>query len=143
MSNYSELLKHPKWQKMRLKILERDKFTCQKCEETEKTLHIHHRIYFRKSKPWEYDKSYLVTLCENCHKEEFESLDRESAMISHAFKYIFFSNEIEMIWKSMRDSKIKKKSIILCAFICAFFTNNKFQNKILKEFKRFYDKGNK
>ena len=29
--NYSEQLKSPKWQKKRLEIMQRDKFTCQLC----------------------------------------------------------------------------------------------------------------
>ena len=45
MPTYAENLQNPKWQKMRLKILERDEFSCQKCFETEETLHVHHRIY--------------------------------------------------------------------------------------------------
>jgi 5-methylcytosine-specific restriction endonuclease McrA len=31
---YSELLKSPKWQKKRLEIMSRDKFTCKKCGDT-------------------------------------------------------------------------------------------------------------
>ena len=67
MSNYSELLKHPKWQKKRLKILERDKFQCRSCEQTDKTLHVHHLYYDYKLKPWEYEDEDLMTLCEYCH----------------------------------------------------------------------------
>ena len=68
MSNYSELLKSPKWQKKRLEILERDEFKCQACGEKEKTLHVHHVIYDNSLKPWEYSNWKLITLCEDCHK---------------------------------------------------------------------------
>jgi len=69
MSNYSELLKHPKWQKKRLKILERDKFTCQLCGDDETMLHVHHKKYTKGKKPWEYDNKDLITLCKDCHCE--------------------------------------------------------------------------
>ena len=65
---YSEKLKDPRWQKKRLKILERDKFQCKNCESTEKTLHVHHKIYLKNIEPWDYDNFLLLTLCEDCHK---------------------------------------------------------------------------
>jgi hypothetical protein len=65
MTTYSEMLKHPKWQKKRLEILERDNWCCVKCGDTETTLHIHHLKYT--GKPWEAPKSDLVTLCAVCH----------------------------------------------------------------------------
>lgn len=65
MSTYSEMLKHPKWQKKRLEILERDKWCCVKCGDTETTLHIHHLKYT--GKPWEAPAKDLSTLCADCH----------------------------------------------------------------------------
>jgi len=42
---YSEKLKDPRWQKKRLKVLERDNWECKQCGEKEETLHIHHLLY--------------------------------------------------------------------------------------------------
>ena len=69
MSNYSELLKDPRWQKCRLKILERDNFTCQKCGDNETTLNIHHLKYKTGKMPWDYSDKTLITLCKHCHNE--------------------------------------------------------------------------
>lgn len=66
---YSEKLKHPLWQKKRLQILSRDKFTCKLCKDTEATLHVHHKYYENSFEPWDYPNSALVTLCEHCHAE--------------------------------------------------------------------------
>jgi hypothetical protein len=63
---YSKKLKHPKWQKKRLEILKRDKFKCKKCGDEETTLHVHHLEYG--SDPWDIENTFLVTLCEDCHK---------------------------------------------------------------------------
>jgi hypothetical protein len=68
--SYSELLRDPRWQKKRLEVLSRDNFTCQHCDETTKTLHVHHCYYERGRKPWEYDAPSLVTLCCDCHEYE-------------------------------------------------------------------------
>lgn len=68
MNDYSELLKHPKWQKKRLEILTRDSYQCQCCFDRETTLVVHHKRYDRNKNPWEYDNSDLITLCEDCHK---------------------------------------------------------------------------
>lgn len=65
---YWEKLKDPRWQKKRLEIMERDKFTCQHCRSKENTLNVDHRIYEKGKEPWEYENHKLVTLCEKCHK---------------------------------------------------------------------------
>jgi hypothetical protein len=69
MATYSEKLKHPLWQKKRLEILERDKWTCLLCGDKETTLHVHHKKYKPNTDPWNYQDSNFVTLCEHCHYE--------------------------------------------------------------------------
>lgn len=81
---YSEKLKDPRWQRRRLEILNRDNFTCQKCADTEKTLHVHHRWYKAGKEPWEYPDDILITLCESCHSEE-EGNKGEQWMLVKAF----------------------------------------------------------
>lgn len=66
---YSEKLKDPRWQKLRLEVFQRDNFTCTSCYSSEKTLHAHHLLYERGKEPWEYELEKLSTLCEDCHKE--------------------------------------------------------------------------
>jgi len=68
MSNYSELLKDPRWQRKRLEIMNRDNWRCCACNRDVVTLNVHHTKY--SGKPWEADASNLITLCENCHKLE-------------------------------------------------------------------------
>lgn len=70
MSDYSEKLKDPRWQKRRLEIFTRDKWTCRGCESTTKTLHVHHKRYEWGKSPWEYQDEDLITLCEGCHDLE-------------------------------------------------------------------------
>ena len=66
---YLEKLKDPRWQKRRLEIFERDKFTCTQCFDSETTLHVHHIVYVKGYDPWDYEDDRLLTLCEKCHAE--------------------------------------------------------------------------
>ena len=68
--DYKKQYLHPNWQKKRLEILDRDKFTCQMCGDNDKTLHVHHLCYHGEKEVWDYDNCYLTTLCVSCHKEE-------------------------------------------------------------------------
>lgn len=70
---YAELLRSPLWQKKRLEIFERDNYMCQYCGSTTKELHVHHKIYKKGAKPWEYDNDSLITLCHDCHESETNS----------------------------------------------------------------------
>lgn len=65
--SYSELLKHPEWQKKRLEILQEHNFTCEMCFCDDKTLHVHHIQYKKGKKPWEYEKQNFMVLCEEFH----------------------------------------------------------------------------
>jgi len=82
MTTYSEKLKSPKWQKKRLEIFRRDKWTCKLCGDTETTLHVHHKEYFDKTDPWDYDNKLLVTLCEHCHELISNDSDLKLAVFS-------------------------------------------------------------
>lgn len=77
MKTYYDKLKDPRWQKKRLQVMNRDKWTCKKCGDTETTLNIHHLKYESGKNPWEYDNKDLVTLCEDCH-ENIEKLKKDN-----------------------------------------------------------------
>jgi len=67
--SYYEQLKHPRWQKKRLEILERAGFECEDCGSGERKLHVHHSYYERGLAPWDYPDESLHCLCEECHKK--------------------------------------------------------------------------
>lgn len=94
---YSEKLKDPRWQKKRLQIFERDKFTCTGCGETKKTLHVHHALYLKNKDPWDYENDFLHTLCENCHSLRGEVEDAFKECLARLPTYIFinFKHQID------------------------------------------------
>jgi hypothetical protein len=65
--SYSEKLKDPRWQKLRLVVMERDGWKCRFCFSDDETLAVHHKRYAESRNPWDSSASDLVTLCEGCH----------------------------------------------------------------------------
>lgn len=66
--SYGELLRDPRWQKLRLQVMERAGWKCEACGGGEETLNCHHGFYERGNMPWEYDINTLWCLCEGCHQ---------------------------------------------------------------------------
>lgn len=62
---YAEKLRDPRWQRKRLKILERDEWRCSHCHDDQSSLQVHHKKYH--GDPWEASNDDLETLCEHCH----------------------------------------------------------------------------
>lgn len=108
---YSEKLKHPKWQKKRLEILERDDFTCKLCKNKEETLHIHHHLYEWGKDPWDYNNDLLDTYCSACHAivEHIKSLNKEVSVTAIFRKQVLHGQVVYAIIA-------EKKEIFLCAF---------------------------
>lgn len=86
MSEYSEKLRDPRWQKMRLEILTRDEWCCQICFDSKSTLHVHHRYYEAGREPWDYPPVAYVTLCESCHTQEGEGRKEVEARFLRAMR---------------------------------------------------------
>lgn len=80
--SYSEKLLDPRWQQMRLRVFERDEFTCRCCGSTTKTLHAHHVHYHPYSEgPWDYDQDTVITVCADCHNDEHAELEASKANV--------------------------------------------------------------
>lgn len=82
---YAAKFKDPKWQKLRLEVMQRDDFACCRCGDAESHLNVHHCYYEWDNDPWEYPHSSLVTLCENCHQEETEATPAAKAALWQVF----------------------------------------------------------
>jgi 5-methylcytosine-specific restriction endonuclease McrA len=71
--DYMERLRDPRWQRVRLRVLERAEWKCEGCGTGEVNLQVHHGWYERGLMPWEYPDGALYCLCDHCH-ERAESL---------------------------------------------------------------------
>jgi hypothetical protein len=109
--NYKQKLLDPRWQKMRLNVLQRDDWSCQICESKEKTLHVHHIEYHPMiENPWEYEEDSLLTLCCECHEIETFSLKSAKANLFFAlFKAGFkTSTDFECLTTMFESEKFIK-----------------------------------
>lgn len=79
---YAEQLRHPKWQKKRLEVLERAEFKCELCSDSETTLNVHHKRYVKGRKAWEYEASELTALCQPCHESAHQNEDNFKAVLA-------------------------------------------------------------
>lgn len=111
--SYGDKLKHPKWQRRRLEVLQRDNFTCTICGDTESTLHVHHEVY--SGEPWDAPLDKLKTVCEDCHTIHHTNPDAEIIRIvqkpaqSGHFKciYVYAKNGIGMFKKSYETGAVE------------------------------------
>ena len=90
---YRNKLKDPRWQKMRLKVFERDKFRCQFCSDEKSTLLVHHLYYSRDCDPWDYPLEALTTLCEGCHEDESQFRRESEDKLIRTLRHTGFSVE--------------------------------------------------
>jgi len=104
---YKYLLKLPKWQKIRYRVMELRQWKCECCGEDEAPLQVHHLDYLPQTSPWEYPEEWLEVLCEKCHKwrELFNAIFGRSLASTVECKRLvsFFSRHV----KPTLDSHMK------------------------------------
>lgn len=83
-SSYMELLRDPRWQKVRLETMQRAGFACERCGDKETTLNVHHKNYKRDHAPWEYEMNNYVCLCRPCHEEIHEQKEMVNNLIPYS-----------------------------------------------------------
>lgn len=134
--NYAEMLKDPRWQKKRLEVMQRDGFRCQHCLSNKKELQVHHIVYRKGAKPWEYDNKDLITLCKQCHELETEEKKRsyeefmelKSAFESKGYSYELLNSVLYRLYTALEnyDSDNDLKDTKACDFLedCIYGTQN-------------------
>jgi 5-methylcytosine-specific restriction endonuclease McrA len=65
---YEEQLNHPDWIRKRNEIMARDNDMCKKCKSKDR-LQVHHQWYIKGRMAWDYPGSFLITLCDKCHRK--------------------------------------------------------------------------
>lgn len=138
---YREYFKDPRWQKLRLKILERDSFCCQMCSDGTNTLHVHHRYYESGKKPWEYNMNTLVTLCECCHELETNEIRGVCSFLEKIFREKFFSLDIAEIACAFGRCDIERHKHIFSNAIEYWFGDKKRVDYLVGEYKKTFKKG--
>ncbi len=128
--SYSEKLRDPRWQKMRLKVFERDEWRCQLCSDETKTLHVHHR-YYMKVEPWEYPHDALMTLCEECHDGETEDLKTLESDLITILRKNFIARDIYTIASAFAHMSLGHVPCVVADTIAFCLLNEDIQNSMI------------
>ena len=134
-NDYAEQYKNPKWQKLRLKILDRDGWACQKCGDDESQLQVHHRRYIYGKKVWDYSMEELITLCNECHEEEKDCMKIHMELFIGILKTKLFSSHVNDLvcslgWLLYQD--LHHPDILISAL--GWVINHKFDENIMKPY---------
>ena len=109
--NYAEKLKDPRWQKKRLKILERDNWCCQWCGTEENTLNVHH-LKYSNGDPWDIEDHHLTTLCEDCHEKYPELINRAIENLVDVVKSLGFDvYSIDLLGYALSKENVADKLV--------------------------------
>jgi len=127
--DYKEQLKHPKWQKKRLEIMERDGFQCQCCYSKEETLAVHHKKYIKGNMPWEYHSDLLITLCNECHCMIHEEQKNENELLYNFMKEKLTYTDYFLIGKKIADIFTKEGYLSGYKNILKRLTSQYFENR--------------
>jgi hypothetical protein len=137
---YQDQLKDPRWQKMRLKIYERDEFTCTRCGSQDNTLNAHHKAYESSSAPWAYPDHWITTLCDTCHASVHEGMDEALNQLCQDLKVFgFFPEDIRMLSRAIAKSEPMHLTDVVASAI-AFNIQNMQQLMLDAYFKHLIDK---
>jgi len=134
VSEYSQKLKDPRWQKRRLEILERDNWTCQICQDTSTTLIVHHRDYLPNTDPWNYPNHLLVTLCEDCHEIERESRSEYEKLLLKNLRISFFADDLRRFALGFSKLELLHASEVVASVYEDALSSQEIQRELIDRF---------
>lgn len=98
---------------MRLEILKRDDWQCQRCQSKKKTLEVHHLYYLLGLMIWEYPDDALIVLCNDCHKYEGENLNKAcNELVLSVKKSGLLTDEIQSLARDYQPRETLLKNLL-------------------------------
>lgn len=134
MTDYSEKLRDPRWQKKRLEILEKDAWTCKLCDDSESTLAVHHRRYLPNMDPWDYPDHLLVTLCEDCHEAERAERSGCENDLLEELREMFFSSDIHSLMIGFHKLELLESSDTVASTLEWALSSLEIQRELLDRY---------
>ncbi len=133
----------PRWQKLRLQILDRDHWGCQSCGEEEKPLHVHHKYYVAGKPLWESPPESLITLCADCHEKEAEKLLKAMEHLTSAARKNFLSFDIEVIASGLDTLTLRHLPEVVASAYRWALTDPDIQLKLIDMYFKYLHKKHK
>ena len=127
--NYSEKLKDPRWQKLRLQVFERDGWCCQRCGNDENTLTVHHLSYLPGIEPWDYKLQNFMTLCQECHDHEYANRrNDENILLQTLRRKGFLAGDLIVLASAFQNLSIINTTEVMVSII-EFMFSDKFMSE--------------
>ena len=140
MNKYSEQYKDPRWQKLRLKIFERDNWTCQNCSNNKITLHVHHRYYLKDKEIWEYQEEAFITLCVECHLNEIENRDNYEKTLLEGLKRNFLCEDILELAGGFYQMPLLHGSDVIASVYRWALSDKNIQRELIEKYFKYLKK---
>jgi len=137
-NDYIGKLKDPRWQKKRLEILNRDKWACTRCKNTEETLVVHHMVYFDNLQPWEYPDDLLLTFCESCHELELLNMRTVEKDLINEIKSKFLAYGMHELKGGFINLKLQGKKDFIAEVYSWALATPKIQRYLINEYRKYY-----
>lgn len=132
--SYFEKLKDPRWQKLRLKVLERDCWCCVLCNCPDKTLNVHHLSYENGKDPWEYELQDLATLCDDCHEQEKTDRQIENNLIKELKRKFISYRILSDITDAIRNMELPHVPEVTATILCDFLQDRGKMKSMVYDF---------
>ena len=140
---YSEKLRDPRWQKLRLEVFKRDGWACQKCGDIENTLNIHHRRYIPERDPWDYPMVCLVTMCQDCHESERDEMLEYEGEIVEQLKDKFFGDDLRELACGINHLILRHISGVVASAYSMAFSDPEIQKELIDKYFKKLEKERK
>jgi len=108
--SYADMLKDPRWEERRKKVLAGANYRCEACNADNVLLHAHHKLYRMEWAPWDYPDEYYECLCESCHTQHgVLKAALNEYLIQHGFNG--FAAIVRLIVFSVRDGGVNVETL--------------------------------
>jgi 5-methylcytosine-specific restriction endonuclease McrA len=116
MSAYRQRLANPKWQKLRLEIMQAADFKCEDCGCRDTELQVHHCAYISGKMPWEYDSSLLMCVCDRCHVARQSKEDAIRVSIGKITRFLSPDRLESEAWEIVNEMSHRETSRLASSF---------------------------
>lgn len=116
-------------------MLERDDWACQVCGDCETTLNIHHKYYVKDKNHWEYPIDAFLTLCEECHRTEYEDMaNMEKELLLTLRKRGFLSGDLISLLAGFHHLEFYLPPSVIADVICFALSSPKIMKFLGDEY---------
>lgn len=86
-----------RWYELSKRIKARDKNTCQMCGRNDRPVSVHHKVYRKGTKVWDYSDDELICICDDCHEivtENSKEMYEDYCILKQNFREFGFSDNV-------------------------------------------------